>query len=217
MKKLLSYTIGLGAIAILWSSCYSSGDNTGIEYAPDMYVSKGYEPFTQLGPANLNPNGTNMRLPVNGTIARGQMEFLYNYPNTADGYESSASNANPLTASVKNIGEGERLFNIYCWNCHGKKGGNDGPVIAGGKFPPPPWANYQSEYIQTLPVGKMFHTITFGKGLMGSHSSVLTPTERWQVIFYIQKLSWGDKFKTAENSEAATTVDTVMTHTATKN
>jgi mono/diheme cytochrome c family protein len=117
-------------------------------------------------------------------------------------------------ATVENLAEGERLFNVYCWNCHGKKGGNDGPVISGGKFPPPPWANYQSEYIQTLPVGKMFHTITFGKGLMGSHASVLTPTERWKVILYIQKLSLGDKVKVGD---ATTSADSTSTNTTTKN
>jgi hypothetical protein len=73
-------------------------------------------------------------------------------------------------------------------------------VIAGGKFPPPPWANYQSEYIQTLPQGKLFHTITFGKGLMGSHASVLNPSERWKVILYIQKLAWADKFKATDQA-----------------
>ncbi len=34
--------------------------------------------------------------------------------------------------------------------------------------------------------GKMFHTITYGKGLMGSHSSQLTQEERWKLVHYIR-------------------------------
>jgi hypothetical protein len=38
-----------------------------------------------------------------------------------------------------------------------------------------------------LPEGKMFHSITYGKGLMGSHN-FLSVDERWKLIHYIHKL-----------------------------
>ena len=38
-----------------------------------------------------------------------------------------------------------------------------------------------------LPVGKMYHSITYGKNLMGSYASQLTPEQRWEVICYIQQ------------------------------
>lgn len=202
MKQLVNKIFGLGIIAVSVMSCTSGGDNPGIEYAPDMYVSKGYEPYSQLGKKELNPLGMTMRLPVAGTVARGQMAYLYPFANTAEGYEASAGYTSRVAATQANVAEGEKLYMTYCWNCHGKKGGNDGPVIAGGKFPPPPWANYQSEYIQNLPVGKIYHTITYGKGLMGSHASVLSPEERWKVISYVKQLSLGSKFVyAADNAE----------------
>jgi len=37
-----------------------------------------------------------------------------------------------------------------------------------------------------LTEGKMFHTITYGKGLMGSHSSQLNKEERWKLVHYIR-------------------------------
>ena len=34
----------------------------------------------------------------------------------------------------------------------------------------------------------MFHSITYGKGTMGSHASQLTQEERWKLVYYVQKL-----------------------------
>ncbi len=34
----------------------------------------------------------------------------------------------------------------------------------------------------------MFHTLTYGKGLMGSHASQLTKTERWKTVHWVQNL-----------------------------
>jgi len=32
----------------------------------------------------------------------------------------------------------------------------------------------------------MFHTITYGKGLMGAHASQLNKEERWKLVHYIR-------------------------------
>ena len=34
----------------------------------------------------------------------------------------------------------------------------------------------------------MYHTLTFGKGMMGSHASQLNPKDRWMVIQYVKYL-----------------------------
>ena len=34
----------------------------------------------------------------------------------------------------------------------------------------------------------MYHTLTYGKGLMGSHASQLSALERWEVIEYVKVL-----------------------------
>ena len=73
-----------------------------------------------------------------------------------------------------------------CSHCHGEKGEGNGSLIATGKFPPPP--AYNGGALKNLTEGKMFHTITYGKGLMGSHASQLTKEDRWKVIQYIQEL-----------------------------
>ena len=196
------------SVSLLYG-CTSQGDNPGIEYAPDMYISKGYEPYSQTRYMSFAPNGMTMRMPVAGTIARGQMDYIYNYPDSPEGYEASAANQNPLDNSEANLAEGERLFNIYCWSCHGKEGKNDGPVISVCKFAKPPFATYQDPYIQNLSDGKIFHVITYGKNMMGSHAHMLNPTERWQVVKYVRKLSLGSVAVTTDST--ATMSDTTKT------
>lgn len=182
-----------GTIASL-SSCVSEGNNTGIEYAPNMYVSEAYEAYTQTEEMTYNEQygGMTMRPPVKGTIARGQLDY-YQYP---EGYEAAAAWTNPLPRTEANVDKGMALFNTYCWHCHGKSGKNDGPVVKNSEYPSPPWTGYDSDYIKNLPDGKIFHTITYGKGIMGPHGSVLSPTERWELVYYVRKLSLGDAFTT---------------------
>ncbi len=177
------------------SSCVSSGDNPGIEYAPNMYISQAYEPYSQEKLFEINPNGMTMREPVNGTVARGQLDYIYPHPNTGAGYEASASFTSNIPITESNVKEGERLYNYACWHCHGKKGANDGPIFKSGKMPGPSWPNVQADYIKNIPMGKMYHTITYGKGLMGSHAAILNPTERWKVIYHIKSMSLGEEFE----------------------
>jgi len=208
LNNILKYGILLGIPALSMVSCVSSGDNPGIEYAPNMYISQAYEPFSQEKKFDYNPNGMTMRMPVNGTIARGQGSFIYPHPNTGDGYEASAGYTPWVSATESNVGEGKRLYDIYCWHCHGKKGKNDGPIFKEGKMPKPSWPAYASDYIKELPVGKAYHTITHGKGLMGSHAFLLNPEERWKVIHYVKSLAYGDDFKFAAESTSAGTTST---------
>lgn len=208
MLKQLAFA---GICALGLSACTSEGENPGIEYAPDMYVSKGYEPYSQTRHMAYNEHGMTMRLPVAGTIARGQLDYLYNYPDSPEGYEASAANMDTLPNSEANLKEGERLYNIYCWSCHGKDGKNDGPVISVGKFAKPPFATYQDPYIQTLPSGKIYHVITYGKNMMGSHAHMLNPTERWQVVKYVKKLSLGGNASSGMDSITSAPTDTTQT------
>jgi hypothetical protein len=45
--------------------------------------------------------------------------------------------------------------------------------------------------LKDLQEGKMFHTLTYGKGLMGQHASQLNQLQRWQVLEYVKCLQKG--------------------------
>ena len=121
LNNILKFGIILALPALSMLSCVSSGDNPGIEYAPNMYISQAYEPYSQEKKFSTNPNGMTMREPVYGTVARGQINYIYPHPNTGDGYAASAEYPGSVAPTSENVAEGQRLYNIYCWHCHGKK------------------------------------------------------------------------------------------------
>jgi mono/diheme cytochrome c family protein len=196
MKQNIFIIIGAALVTSL-SSCWmkSGGNDTGYEYAPDMYYSKGYEPMSQFSDSSkyrYNPYFMTMREPVKGSVAIGQLDYQYPFDNTPEGYEAAGASLQMPGLTLNEQIEGERLFGIYCAVCHGEKGGNDGTVASKQASMKPSWANYQDKYVKELPVGKIYHTITYGKNNMGSYASAVTPKDRWAIIAYVKRLSMMD-------------------------
>lgn len=205
MKKTVYTLLAIAGIATLFTACTAGGDNPGIEYAPNMYVSFAYEPLSQLEekPNTINPHGMNMRLPVKGTIARGQLEYAtYNMPKSNENYEAASAWKNPLPKTEFNVAEGKRLYNINCTPCHAEDGLGKGTIVADGKYPQVP---AYADRLPTINPGKAFYSITHGKNLMGAYGSVLTPTQRWQVIHYIYELGGVTTASTAPETAATAT------------
>ncbi|MCB0401479.1 MAG: c-type cytochrome [Flavobacteriales bacterium] len=181
-------TIALAAVAVFSiSSCKEEG-GLAPEYMPDMYRSPAIEPYVDYGEVQgkySNPEYTDRmsaRNPVEGTIARGYMPYAYE--NTPEGYDLAGQNlTNPIAYSENVKAEGKELFGMFCVHCHGDKGQGDGTLVQRDKFPPIP-TKFTPEL--QLPEGKMFHTITYGKGLMGAHASQLNQEERWKLVHYIR-------------------------------
>ena len=125
-------------------SCGKDHNDTGTEFAPNMYNSVGYEPMTQLqGDTNkINPLGMNMRLPVAGTVSRKmysgvdslKKSFLSQelvsktIPNDSISYSEALLN-NPLVATPENIEEGKLQYERFCQHCHGETGKGDGIIV----------------------------------------------------------------------------------------
>ena len=176
-------------VAVVVVSFFSCKEKDGLapEYMPDMYRSPSIEPYVDYGEirdrANVELTNTmTVRTPVKGTIPRGFTP--YGYENNAEGYELAAQNLkNPIAYSEDVVKKGEELYGMFCVHCHGKTGQGDGILVEREKFPPLPVKfNPGLDIVE----GKMFHTITYGKGLMGPHSSQLNKEERWTLIHYIR-------------------------------
>jgi mono/diheme cytochrome c family protein len=204
MTKIISLMAILGCTAMVITSCGKKNENSpGVEYMPDMYRSPSLESnmsYVRIDSNNAETTDTLManRMPVAGTIARG---FLpYGYPNTPEGYAASAANVNPLEATEANIKDGEVLYGKFCVHCHGTGGEADGKVAGKLLGPPPAYST-----LKDLPDGKMFHTITYGKGLMGPHAPLVSQTERWKLVLYIRHLQFPNGRPMVADSTAAKT------------
>lgn len=179
-------SIAITAIVTI-SSCKEEG-GLAPEYMPDMYRSPSIETYVDYGELRGKysdselANTMSTRQPVEGTIPRGFMPYAYK--NTPEDYALAGENLkNPIPYSEEVVKDGKELYTMFCIQCHGKTGQGDGILVEREKFPPIP-----TKFSPTLdlPEGKMFHTITHGKGLMGSHASQLTQEERWKLVSYIR-------------------------------
>ena len=205
VTKIISLMAVFGCVAISFTSCESKDANSpGVEFMPDMYRSPSLE--SNMGYVRISENGklttdtlqTN-RLPVAGTIPRGFMP--YPYANDTAGYAAAGKYLHMPAKlnTAANLAEGEVLYGKYCSHCHGTSGLGDGPV--GAKLPGPP-PSYLGPVLMALSEGKMFHSITYGKNLMGSHASQVSQEERWKIILFIQKLQHPNGAVAAADSAA---------------
>lgn len=191
MKKKIIYIGTFCITAMFIASCTTHDkDSPGFEFAPDMYRSTSYETNSNNG---IFGDSMTNRKPVAGTITYDQAVSAYHpypYPNNDSGYAWAGRNLHdPFPANKEVLEKGAALYSKFCQQCHGASGGGDG--LVGGKLPGPPPA--YSGALKDLPEGKMFHSLQYGKGLMGSHASQLTPDERWKIIRFVQTLQ-GKKF-----------------------
>jgi mono/diheme cytochrome c family protein len=180
-------------------SCGSDPNDTGTEFAPNMYNSVGYEPMTQLqGDTNkINPYGMNMRLPVEGTVSRKkytgadsiQQAFLAQellaktIPSDSISY-SEGLLKNPLAATPENIEAGKLQYERFCQHCHGEAGKGDGLVAKAYKGVPV----YSSDALKDINDGHIYHVITHGKGRMWPHGSQISSENRWKIVLYVHEL-----------------------------
>jgi mono/diheme cytochrome c family protein len=151
---------------------------------PDMYRSPSLESnMAYVSLTNGNTLQAN-RPPVAGTIARGYLPYIY--ANDTAGYANAGRYLhNPLAKNEIHLTQGQELYGKFCSSCHGASGKGDG--LVGDKLPGAP-PSYSGAALKNLPEGKIFHSITYGKGLMGSHASMLSTEERWKIVLYVQKL-----------------------------
>jgi mono/diheme cytochrome c family protein len=201
LKPLLNGTLAFGMLAGFFSCGKIDENSPGNEFMPDMYRSPSLEVYNYI----VTTKGDTIwssRMPVPGTISYGNMPGLA--PTVS--YEQSATAKNPLPGLTKNFSkyadEGKELYGKFCVHCHGATGGGDGKVA--GKLPGPPPA--YNAGLKDLPEGKIYYSITHGKGMMGPHSPLLNETERWKVVCYVQTLQ-GPK-TTAVDSAAVKTPET---------
>lgn len=177
--KTMAAGVIAGAMAFGLSSCGNAPNSPGYEFMPDMYrapVLKYYNQHVLNGDTLMSA-----MTPPAGTIARGHM------PGIPHGmtYEQSVALKNPVPFSDAALKDGEVLYGKFCVHCHGDAGKGDGKV--GLKLPGQPPA-YDDATHKNLPEGKMFYSVSNGKGLMGAHAPLLSVEERWKLIYFVQKL-----------------------------
>jgi len=93
---------------------------------------------------------------------------------------------NPFPDEPLILTQGEELYNMYCYSCHGEEGYGDG--AAGGALGVQP-ADFHDERVKKQSDGALYWKLSTGRGSMPPFGEVFSEEQRWQVIAYIRKLS----------------------------
>ena len=216
MNKISIIAVVLGAVA--FSSCSDVKRTPGKVYMPDMAYSRAVETYNdnrELQAEGINYNAE----PVAGTVARGEEVIYRMLKDTTGTYVTSAALKNPLTAKLDEEAytETERLYLINCGICHGSKLDGNGPLYNDGKGPYPlAPKNLVSDEIKNMADGTIFHSVTYGKNLMGSYASHLTPKQRWMMVQYIRMKQRGETPGAAATTDSTATVKADSIATAMK-
>jgi mono/diheme cytochrome c family protein len=211
--KVIQHIFLFGSIGTLVMACGASGDNQGTEYAPNMYHSVAYEPYTQITDPEAGawltsieytdsdmPNhaefynsntlnasvmnvNMNMRTPPANTVPRNKQGWLP-YRLPKDSLEMGAKRKSPVDSTTQVLANGKLLYEMYCQHCHGAKGAGDGKVA--DKYAG--IANLKGDAYKNITEGHIFHVITHGKGLMWAHGSQISPEDRWKIAKYVKAL-----------------------------
>lgn len=138
-----------------------------------------YEASTFFG------DGMSARPPVEGTVARGQL-------NDDEPYDAGRENGQLIAALPARVAvdkalleRGHERFNIYCSMCHSRLGDGNGMVVQRGFRKPP---SYHIDRLREAPAGHFFDVITNGFGAMPSLKSQIPVHDRWAIVAYVRAL-----------------------------
>ncbi|MDA9764623.1 MAG: cytochrome c [Opitutales bacterium] len=151
-----------------------------LEVFPDMDDQSKYKP---QGASAFFADGRTDRMPVTGTIARGNLKDDEFFHFGKDGDAWANGFPMPVTSELIELGAGK--YQIYCTPCHGGVGDGNGVTKFRGMVITP---TYHDDRLRDMPEGEIFNTVTNGIRLMGAYADKLSAEERWAVIAYMRVL-----------------------------
>jgi mono/diheme cytochrome c family protein len=160
----------------------SKFENTPIHLNPNMDNQQKYR---SLEESYFFEDGSTMRKPIEGTIARGEYSNDIAF-STGKNEDGTFLVENPLTISIDVLNRGQERYNIYCSVCHSQVGNGKG-IITQYDYPVIP-ANLHDERIQGLPDGEIFNTIVYGLRSMPAYGYQIKNEDVWSIIHYVRAL-----------------------------
>ena len=129
-------------------------------------------------------NGSAMRLPVAGTIARGE---LRDGSPQWTGFDANGDFVAAIPIAVDDAlrERGRRRYDIYCATCHDRNGDGKGILFERGKVPTP---TFHQDRLRQVPDGYIFGIITNGFGMMPSYAYPIPPADRWAIVAHVREL-----------------------------
>ena len=124
-----------------------------------------------------------MRMPIEGTIARGKLEndLAYYRGINPDG---SYIDRMPVDITRSFLKQGQQQYNVFCTSCHGGVGDGNGPVSDYGYIA----ASLLSENARKMPDGEIYSAIYNGIRTMNPYRHQINAENRWAIVAYVRAL-----------------------------
>jgi mono/diheme cytochrome c family protein len=175
--------ISLLILAMLITACYRGkpSEDPPLHLNPNMDDQPRYD---AQEPSQFFTDGSEMRAPVSGTVAQGQLHenVEYYYGRTAD---SLLVKKIPVPASMELINRGHERFNIYCSPCHDQTGSGQGIVVKKGFLPPPTFHQLRLREVED---GHIYEVIRKGIRNMPAYRHQINTADRWAIVAYVREL-----------------------------
>jgi mono/diheme cytochrome c family protein len=138
-------------------------------------------------------DGATMRIPVAGTVARGELREDVAF---FEGKDEAAGHvtANPLTAGLAGdeleavLDRGHQRYEIYCTPCHAANGNGKGMLWDRAQIQA---GDLRQERLAQAPEGELFDVVTNGLGLMQGYRYPIPARDRWAIVAYVRELQAG--------------------------
>ncbi len=177
------WPILLVAVAALLFGCGRGNPSkrTPIHLNPNMDNQEKYEAQET---SRFFADGSAMRQPVPGTVARGQLhdDEVYYLGTKSDG---SPVEKAPVQIDMLLLKRGRERFDIYCSPCHSRVGDGRGIMVNRGYLPPP---SFHTERIRNMLDGEIFGVISNGIRNMPAYGRQIDIDDRWAIICYLRAL-----------------------------
>ncbi len=129
-------------------------------------------------------DGATMRLPLEGTVARGELHEDTAFYTGLDEAGAIVSKI-PFEIDEELVLRGKERYDIYCAPCHNQRGTGKGVLWERAQIES---ADLHQQRLLDIPDGQMFDVITNGLGLMSGYKYPIPPRDRWAIIAYVRRL-----------------------------
>jgi mono/diheme cytochrome c family protein len=146
----------------------------------DMHDQPRYEPYER---SETFADRRASRLPVAGTVARGQLHDDEHLETGRIGDQFADTFPSAVTLDV--VQRGQQRYEIYCTPCHGRSGRGNGMIVQRGYRPPP---SFHIDRLRQERPGYFYDVITRGFGAMPDYAAQITVRDRWAIVAYIRAL-----------------------------
>ncbi len=161
-----------------------------------MHVQPRYNPYD---PSDFFGDGQSARLPVAGTVPRGDLTLGPNELLYTGKLNGQPSEVFPYAVTKEMVQRGRERFNVFCSPCHGFAGDGDGMIVQRGFRRPP---SLHDDRLRTAAVGHYFDVITNGFGVMYPYGYRVPPADRWAIIAYVRALQLSRQAPVADLPDA---------------